>query len=273
MSELTGSLPHRAVLALSGPDTIALLERLVTNTTTDWAVGEARYGALLTPQGKIIADFIALRTDGGVLLDVHRDALEDLARRLKLFRLRAKVDIAPAPNFVVELDPQGFADPRSDGLPNRVIRAGESGETAADIAVYDTARIAAGVAEFGADFVATDVFPGDINMDRMGGVDYSKGCFVGQEVVSRMYRRGKIRKRTIAATGEGLAAGDSVTAGEASLGEVTSVAGGQGLVRLRIDRLAKALDAGTAVTSAGRPVDLSIPDWLADEMAAQLGDD
>ena len=86
-------LPHRSVLALTGPDTLALLERLVTCNTTGWTPGEARYGALLTPQGKIIADFLALRTEDGVLLDVHTDALGDLAKRLKLFRLRAKVEI------------------------------------------------------------------------------------------------------------------------------------------------------------------------------------
>jgi folate-binding Fe-S cluster repair protein YgfZ len=85
--------PHRSLIRLTGPDTIALLERTVTNSVKDWAAGEVRYGALLTPQGKIISDYTVLRTDDGVLLDVHEDAAEDLAKRLKMFRLRARVEI------------------------------------------------------------------------------------------------------------------------------------------------------------------------------------
>lgn len=264
-------LPYRAVLSLSGPDTIALLERLVTNTTTEWATGEARYGALLTPQGKIIADFIALRTDDGVVMDVHESALEDFTKRLKLFRLRADVAIEAQPESAVFLDDEGVPDPRSDALPARRIAARDS-EAHEDNTAYHTARIGAGVPEFGFDFAGSEVFPSDVNMDRLDGVDYSKGCFVGQEVVSRMYRRGKIRKRTLAVSGEGLAPGEALMAGAASIGEVTSVSGGQGLARLRTDRLAKARATGEPLTVDDAPVSLSLPDWLEAEITAQLAD-
>ena len=269
MSTLPILLPYRAVLSLTGPDTIELLERLVTNTTSDWPTGEARYGALLTPQGKIIADFIALRTEDGVLMDAHESALEDFAKRLKLFRLRADVTIEPRPELGVFLDEDGVTDPRSDALPLRRIGPCEAEATGDDTA-YHAVRIAAGIAEFGFDFTGSEVFPADVNMDRLGGVDYSKGCFVGQEVVSRMYRRGKIRKRTVCVTGEGLEVGQSVTAGAAPIGEVTSAASGQGLARLRTDRLAKALVTEVLSTSEGNPVAILAADgdWLNTEIAA-----
>ena len=264
-------LPYRAVLSLTGPDTIELLERLVTNTTSDWPAGEARYGALLTPQGKIIADYIALRTDDGVLMDAHESALEDFIKRLKLFRLRADVAIESEPELGVFLDEDGVADPRSDALPLR--RIGPSGSASpGDDTAYHAARTAVGVPEFGFDFAGSEVFPADVNMDRLGGVDYSKGCFVGQEVVSRMYRRGKIRKRTVCVTGEGLEVGQSVTAGGAPIGEVTSSAGGQGLARLRTDRLAKARAAGQPLMAGDNDLTLAAPNWLDDEIAAQLAD-
>ena len=271
MSTLPTLVPYRAVLSLTGPDTIELLERLVTNTTSDWPTGEARYGALLTPQGKIIADFIALRTEDGVLMDAHESALEDFTRRLKLFRLRADVTIEPEPELGVFLDEDGVADPRSDALPLRRIGPCEAEATGDDTA-YHAARIAASIPEFGFDFAGSEVFPADVNMDRLGGVDYSKGCFVGQEVVSRMYRRGKIRKRTVCVTGEGLEVGQSVTAGAAPIGEVTSAASGQGLVRLRTDRLAKARAADQPLMVGDSELALAAPDWLSDEIAAQLAD-
>ena len=83
-------LPHRAIVSLAGPDTITLLERLVTNDTTDWGPGTTRYGALLTPQGKVLADYLAVRTADGVLLDVSKTEVDALAKRLKLFRLRSR---------------------------------------------------------------------------------------------------------------------------------------------------------------------------------------
>lgn len=268
MQDTLDHLPDRAVLSLDGPDTIALLERLVTHTTEGWEEGAARYGALLTPQGKIIADFIALRTQDGVLLDVHEEAIEDLARRLKLFRLRAKVEIAPAKELGVFIG-AGFADPRSPALPPRTIGPLGDGPEAKN---YDAARLAADIPEMGRDFGASEVFPTDVNMDRLGGIDYYKGCFVGQEVVSRMYRRGRIRKRTIAATGEGLASGMAVTAGGRPLGEITSTDGTRALIRLRTDRLAAALEADAPIEADGQTLRLTLPAWLDEELAAQAAD-
>lgn len=274
-------LPHRAVLALSGPDTIALLERLITSNTNDWLPGEARPGALLTPQGKIIADFLAIRTDDGVLLDVHKDVLDDLAKRLKMFRLRADVDIAPVGNALVvagvEPAEHGarpvsgaqlvYIDPRYPGGRLRAIADqeewrqyhGHEAEWSLPIGEYEADRIASCVPELGADFETVSVFPADVNLDRLGGVDYKKGCFVGQEVVSRMFRKGGVRKRTVLIDRAGLAAGDAIEAPEgAALGQVTSASDTQALATLRLDRLAK-MDSN---------LDVIGPDWALDELEA-----
>lgn len=252
------ALPHRAVLSLDGPDTISLLERTVTHNVTGWISGEMRFGGLLTPQGKIIVDYLATRTETGVLIDVHEDAIDDLAKRLKLFRLRADVEIEPRGDLFATADPAGAPDPRSADLPKRSISADSPESTAT---TYHAGRIAAGVPEWGADYRASEVFPTDVNMDVMNGIDYRKGCFVGQEVASRMKRRGTIRRRTIAVSGKSLESGADILA-PAPIGKVTSVAGEDGLASLRIDRLQSATEAPSC---NGAPVSIASPDWLKAE--------
>lgn len=270
------SLPHRAILSLTGPDTLALMERTVTHKVADWAEGELRYGALLTPQGKVIVDYLALRTGDGVLIDVHEDAADDLVKRLKLFRLRSAVEITRDDARAAATGEAGAEDPRSAALPRRGIVPASEVSGALDPRDYEAARLAAGVAEWGADYRAAEVFPTDINMDVMGGVDYRKGCFVGQEVASRMKRKGLIRKRTVRIAGAGLEPGAEVRAGTALLGTVTSCLGAQGLALLRTDRWAKAVSAGEAAAVGDAPAELRPAPWLEDEMKTLLetpGDD
>jgi tRNA-modifying protein YgfZ len=155
-------LSHRRVIALTGPDTIAMLERLVTNNTSDWQAGTMRPGALLTPQGKVIAEYLALRTADGVYLDVAETAADELAKRLKLFRLRADVAVEPAGDLAVAWAPDAFeasvADPRAPGGGHRGLRpAAELGD--GDVETYHARRVAAGLAEQGVDFDASGVFP------------------------------------------------------------------------------------------------------------------
>lgn len=258
------AIPNRALLALTGPDTLSLLERTVTHTVSNWAVDEVRYGGLLTPQGKIIADYLATRTEDGVLLDVHEDARDDLARRFKLFKLRADVKIEPRSDLYVLQSDAGTPDPRSDQLPRRFIMP-SSADSVSDN--YHALRVAAGVPEWGSDYRAAEVFPSDVNMDVMSGVDYSKGCFVGQEVASRMKRRGKIRKRSVVVSGEGFSAGDKLMAGDVPVGTITSTAGSMALALIRIDRA-----AGKALDVNGNPASIEMTDWLGEEIAAALSD-
>jgi len=229
-------LPYTTRITLDGPDTVALLERLVTCRVEGLAAGAQTPGALLTPQGKVLADFLLTRTEAGATLDVSPQIAADLEKRLKMFRLRAEVDI---------------------------IRKDEP-ETAID----HMARITALHPAFGHDFETASVFPTDINLDIAGGIDYKKGCFVGQEVVSRMARRGKIRKRTVRLEGQGLEAGQDVHAYGKRLGTITSASDTNALAVLRIDHLRAAVDAGTVITSKDQPVVVHCPDWLNSEMEA-----
>lgn len=292
MSSPFAYLGHRAVLSLSGPDTMTLLERLVTNPTDNWAPGDTRYGALLTPQGKVLSDFLALRTAEGVLLDTSKAYVEDLAKRLKLFRLRSKVEIEILEDvFVVAgleeanagvrpisgaqhvyLDPR-YPSGRLRGLATKESWAAWYGyhpaEWSRPMDAYHTDRIENGIPEQGFDFEQADVFPADINMDVLGGVALNKGCFVGQEVVSRMHRRGKIRKRTVPVELATATAspGDAILA-PASIGDITSVEGPLALARVRVDRLATAERDGHTPLLHETPVTIRKPDWLVSEQTA-----
>ena len=233
-------LSHRRVIALTGSDVREYLDRLLTVNVPLAGDEGLAYGALLTPQGKILHElFVWVRGDE-VLIDVHADGVADLIKRLTMFKLRADVVITPREELAVQHcfdgEMEGLTDPRGAG-----VRALTSAEDVpeSDIALYHATRIERGLPEQGFDYGSAQIFPSDVNLDRLSGVDYAKGCFVGQEVVSRMKRKGGVRKRTLIVELNGLeaAAGDVVTVDGASIGEITSVAGGLALARLRVDRL------------------------------------
>ena len=278
-------LPDRGVIGISGEEATPFLHGLVTQNIENLKPGEATYTALLTPQGKVLFDFLVLRRDGGYLLDCARAALSDLTRRLGFYKLRAKVEIADksdelavaalwdAPGDVAA--PAGgyaFADPRADGLgvrllaPEEKLRAGaeKHGWKQAEPKASDVHRIAQAVPEGFKDYESGEVFAHDACIDQLGGVDFYKGCYVGQEVVSRMHHRGTARKRFVAVRGRGLPEpGTAVTAGSTNLGKLTSGANGRGLALVRIDRAGEALSRGEAIKAGDIPVELSRPDWAA----------
>jgi folate-binding protein YgfZ len=258
-------LAHRAVLVVSGADAATFLQGIVTVSTVDAVLGETRYGALLTPQGKIIADMILTRIEDGFLLDCAASAAPHLLKKLRMLKLRAAVAIGERSDLgVTAFD--GSPDPRSPQAPARRIAARSA--MTGDIAAYHEARIAAGIAEQGIDFETEEVFPADINMDLVGGVDFRKGCFIGQEVVSRMKRRGTARRRTLKVVVSRGTAPSPILANDFEIGMLTSVANTIGLARVRIDRLAEARARGETIRAGGSPVMFEDPPWLAAELAA-----
>jgi folate-binding protein YgfZ len=259
-------LADRGTVSLSGPDAVDFLDNLATNDLSGMAVGEARFAGLLTPQGKILFEFFALRTADGWRLDTLGAKVGELAKRLTMYKLRAKVVIAdssadhavgaawgPAPPAIGS--GWCFADPRSPEIGWRLIvpRAASAtlsaGATADD---YHRHRIALGIAEGGRDYPLGDSFPHEANYDRDAGVSFTKGCFVGQEVVARMQYKTVVRKRVAAITGSApLTSGAEVLiGGTAMIGTIGSVDGTRGLALLRIDRVAEAADKGQALTTA-----------------------
>ena len=256
-------LSHRSIISVSGADAEPFLNNIVTVSTSDLNPGELRYGALLTPQGKVIADMLLAREGEAILIDCDTGAAPALAKRLSLMKLRAAVAIEERPELGVSAF-EGAPDPRSPLAPQRKIATRRS---AGDVSRYHAARIAAGLPEQGADFGPEDVFPADINMDLVGGVDFKKGCFVGQEVVSRMKRRATARRRTLKVALAPGAQPAPVLADGFEIGTLSSISGGGGLARVRIDRLAQAQAKGEAISADGRLLVFDDPPWLAGELA------
>jgi hypothetical protein len=260
------TLPDRAVIAITGAEARGFLQRVLTQGPEGVQPGAAMFSALLTPQGKVLADlFILDDGEGGLLFDVPASEADALLKRFMLYRMRADATIerredlsviAGAGEPVEELRTVALSaapDPRNAEIGWRAIAP--AGGPDADLQAYQAARIQAGAPEMGHDFGPSEVFSTDVNHDRLSGINYKKGCFVGQEVASRMHRKGGVRKRTVRLQAEtALNSGDEVTVGETVLGPVTSVSGNHALARLRVDRLKDGLEAGDALSVNGVPV-------------------
>ncbi len=261
------SLPDRAVLSVAGPEAEHFLQNILTVDLDGVAAGEAWPGALLSPQGKILFDFLVSR-DGadGFLVDCRADAADDLVRRLTIYRLRAKVTIEKRDQWLVAAswddDSTGTLDRR---FKNAAVRRhyGEVPPATGERADWDRLRIASAVAETGPDYAPGEAFPHDVLLDQLGGIGFRKGCYVGQEVVSRMQHRGTARRRLLIAAGEAPlpASGAELSAGGRALGQLGTVVGREGLAIARLDRVKDALDAGLPIVAGGVPVGLSIPGW------------
>ncbi|MEO1253160.1 MAG: folate-binding protein [Pseudomonadota bacterium] len=270
------NLSDRAVLSVSGSEARAFLQGLITQDVSRLDAG-AIFACLLTPQGKILFDFFIAPAGSDetekLLVDVAAESADALLKRLKLYKLRAKVEIALADDLAVYWSPEAaesldgalcaFADPRHAGLGRRIIADPGAAPAGDD---YASARIGVGAPEAGADFNADDVFPLDVNFDALNAVDYKKGCFVGQEVASRMKRKGEARKRTLIALFDGAppAPGAAVTADGSTLGRIMSGVEGRALALIRLDRLARAVDANHAIEADGKALRLTRPGYLAD---------
>lgn len=255
MTSSTFQLSDRAVLSITGKDTHDFLQRVITTDMSGLEPGEIRAGALLTPQGKILVDFLIHSRQDGVWIDVWQEAADSLLKRLTLYRLRAEAQIELAGDRTVVVG-TGHPDPRSDALPARaVLEPGDRPDGAAGQAKLE---IAAGVPAFGRDYGEADVFPTDVNLDLYGGIGWKKGCFIGQEVLSRMKRRGTIRKRSARISGPAArwSVGVDLVAGELTIGQLTSVDQSHAIARIRTDRLEK---ADAALTVDGAQVELDLP--------------
>ena len=278
-------LPDRGVLALTGDDAESFLNRMVTNSVLAMSPGGARFAALLSPQGKLLFDFLVVRQADGFLLDCLREQAGDLARKLAMFKLRAKVavidrsaDYAVAAvwnSVLMEAPGQAYRDPRHNALGYRIIATPEELQAfGGDASAYEAHRIACGVPRGPADFVYGDTFVHDANMDLLHGVDFEKGCYVGQEVVSRVHHRNSARRRVVRlhCYGAKPAIGAAVQAGTTALGAVTSLAGDEALATLRIDRLAEAEATNTPVTVGETLVAVTLPAAVGVEPPAYADD-
>jgi hypothetical protein len=278
-------LPDRGVVKVAGDDARHFLNGLLTNDTGKIAPGSACYAALLTPQGKIIVDFIAAEAEpedgGGFFLDCPRALSGTIVEKLKFYKLRAKVafeDLSESLGVMAVWDGAGlsdqglsYADPRLAALGTRTIlppqlvaeAATELGATPTDAEDYDALRIALGVPRGGMDFSYGGTFPHEADMDQLAGVDFDKGCYVGQEVVSRVEHRSNARSRVLPIAYDEFSPspGIPVMAGDKQVGTLGSTAKGRGLALLRLDRVVDALASGTPFDAGGIVLRVKKPDW------------
>lgn len=257
-------LDDRRIIAVSGPEARAFLQGLITNDVEKIAPGRAVYAALLTPQGKILFDFLVAEGDGALLIDCASESRNALVKRLTLYRLRAKVQIEPRDQLMVAAGLDGrpaergitFEDPRLAALGHRTIGAvAEMPDALEGAQAYHTRRLALGVPE-GRDFGSDRIFALDAGLDELHGVDFRKGCYVGQELTARMKHRGTARKRLLVVEGQ-VGEGDEIRADGHVVGEVLSVPRpGLGFALMRLDKL------GPEATANGSIVTVRHQSWL-----------
>ena len=278
-------LPDRGVIKVAGSDARSFLNGLLTTDMTQVAPARPRFAALLTPQGKIIADFIVAEAPaedgGGFFLDGPRALAGELVQKLNFYKLRAKLvaeDLSEVLGVLAVWDGTAgteyglvYPDPRLPALGQRVMlpphlakeASADLGAELVEASAYEAHRIALGVPRGGLDFIYGDAFPHEADMDQLGGVDFDKGCYVGQEVVSRIEHRGTARSRVVPVTAEHHTpeAGLPVMADDRQVGTTGSSAGDRGLAMLRLDRVADALAAGTPLVAGGITLRPRKPDW------------
>jgi folate-binding protein YgfZ len=275
-------LPERVLIRISGENATHFLHNLLTCDVEAIQPEGAGFGALLTPQGKIIADMFVIRVPeedgGGFILDVNIGPAPALLQKLRVYRLRAKVEIAelgPAAQVLAMWDEEEFAgedalvyvDPRLPAMGRRAVVPAETAAAHADATSldYHVHRIGLCVPDGGKDFAYGDAYPHEALMDLLGGVSFTKGCYIGQEVVSRMQHKGTSRTRIIPVRFPGGLAPDWGVAamwGDLPLGTVGSSANARGIAMLRLDRLADCLAAGASPTGGGLAFKPERESWM-----------
>ena len=286
-------LEDRGLLSLGGDDRATFLQGLISNDITKVAPERAVYASLLTAQGRFLHDFFIAERDGTYLIDAEAARLDDLRRRLMLYRLRSKVTLAPVEDQVVVAlfgdgalqalglgDTPGratafaggiaYVDPRLAGLGARAVLSCErleavtaAGFVASDRVAYDRLRLSLGVPDGSRDLPVEKALLLENGFDELNGVDWKKGCYVGQEVTARMKYRALVRKRLLPVRLEGElpAPGTPVVLDGEDAGEMRSAAGGWGLALLRLDVVEKAEREGRSLSAGPASVTPLKPSW------------
>ncbi len=264
-------LTDRGLVRVSGETAREFLQGLFTCDMSGVSPAKPAFGALLMPQGKILFDFFVFEQNNAFLLDCQKDLAGDLAKRLVFYRLRAPVDIEVVTDTLEVVAgwgnrarPEGAnPDPRLDALGWRMIAEPATISTTSSLKDYHSHRIALGVPEGGMDYAYSNTFPHEADMDLLQGVSFSKGCYVGQEVVSRMENRGTARTRIIPVTltGDAPPPGTEIRAGDRQIGTFGSAANGLGMALVRTDRVSIALADNIALLAGGVEISPTGSKW------------
>ena len=261
------SLPERAIIRVSGDGVLAFLHNILTVDLLHLAESQAAYGALLTPQGKILHDMFVVAGREVIYLDCSKKHAEDLLQKLTMYRLRAKLQMSIDDTKAVAVSLAGhlpgicYGDPRIAAIGYRsVVNVGSESPGNG----YNDARMVLGLADGEADMGLGEMFVHEANLDQLNGVNFQKGCYVGQEVVSRTHHRGSARNRILPVTLDGVVArGTAIESGGQRIGEMLSSNAGKGLALLRLDRLAEAVQP---LLTEGVRLHVQKPEWVRFEM-------
>lgn len=261
-------LPDHVLIRVDGPEAGHFLQNLITTDVEELGTSAAAPGALLTPQGKILFDFLIWRDGDGFVLDTTEGQRDALVKRLAMYKLRSKVEVAAGSETGVTVIwgdefPEGAIEDlrfSAAGIPVARI-PGHHGDHPRE--GYEALRVLAGVVESGHDYALEDAFPHDISLDLNKGVSFRKGCYVGQEVVSRMQHRGTARRRTVIVSAQGPLppTGTTITASGKAIGTLGTVAGTRGLAIVRIDRIGEAVANSEPLLAGETAVNLTLPHW------------
>jgi len=262
-------LPNRAFLRISGDDAVPFLQGLVSNDVTKLAQQGILYAALLSPQGKFLHDFFLIAHDGAILIDCEKSRRDDLVKRLSLYKLRSKVIIEPVAMTVAaiwdeEIKTSGdiFQDPRLPPLGYRIIGETIQREYPAPFDAYEKLRLSLGVPDGSRDMIPDKTLLLECGFEALHGVDFNKGCYVGQEVTARSKFRAQLRKSLYKITGDAPLppSGTEITAAGTPIGECRSASGTIGLAILRMEEVEK---FPGDLRTGGVAIKASLPDWMA----------
>jgi hypothetical protein len=264
-------LPARGVVAIGGADRVAFLQGLVSNDVALAAPGRAVWTALLTPQGKWLADFFVFSDGERLLLDCERAQAQFVMQRLGKYRLRSQVELSDISETLrvyaawggpPALRPDEIAapDPRLPEAGWRILTELSLPETAT-AAAWDAHRLALGLPDGSRDLESEKSVLLEAGFDELGGVSWTKGCYMGQELTARTKYRGLVKRRLVpvAISGEAPPSGTPVTRDGAEVGTLRSVIGDTGLAVLRIDALAGPLASGAATLTPRVPAWMTLP--------------
>lgn len=272
-------LKDRTLLNINGPDAVAFLHGLVTCDVENLKTGEITFGALLSAQGKILFDFFIIKSVDGFMLDIDKSMSGDFLHKLKFYKLRADIEVSQTSEKTkvfavfggdikqinnIEVDGICVSDPRLKDLGSRAyINRVPADYKVVGICEYIALRNKHGMPSGGTDFTFGDTFPHEALMDQFGGVDFKKGCYIGQEVVSRMQHRGTARKRFIRVTSKSAIPeiGTEIIADGKTIGKIASVSKDNAIALIRLDQAAKAVHNNGSILAGSTVIQLHIQEW------------